>query len=176
MNDETKKQLGVVSQSMYILLQGMNDIKGVIDKLLRRVNSICPMHTLNCIGADDRFMYYIMEDEYISEYPHIHVCVESSARQWEGKVLQLGNEYKCIATVRLACIKSYTVDNLEFGLIADKKATNNSVKKRICNWLNSCNDGLFENSEPNYILAMKAYVKTNPNGMHNKEYIDFLKK
>ena len=125
-------------------------------------------------GFDKYFTYYTLDNEYSSHYPHVHVCVPTADKSWDGKTLRSGNPLKSVASIKLDRVDGYTVDNLEFEEIKDKKITGNTYKKEICNWLNSNFNGKRTNKDTNAYRCLDSYIMNNENGTHNDQAEELL--
>lgn len=123
-------------------------------------------------GVQDKFTFYTLDNEYISHYPHVHVCVKNDEKRWNGKALRNGSPYKTVASVRLRKDCNYTSYNLEFEEILDSKIENTKYIKTICNWLNS-RELLFDGSEDtktNGFRCLQDYLRNNEESKHIEEY------
>ena len=87
-------------------------------------------------GSDDVFIYYTLDREPISHYPHVHVCVKSGTKGWTGKNLDNGSPYIDLGAIRLLPNTEYTLDNLTIEHIRDSKIESNRYKKLFIEWLN----------------------------------------
>lgn len=145
--------------------QELNEkLEQIIDKL--NLSQITEMAQKQ--GQDKEFVYYTLDNEYISHYPHVHVCVPIQDKRWEGKPLHSGNPLKTVASVRLLDTKTYTIDNLIFEEIKDKKIDSKKYKKVICDWLNSTISGLkINNRQGNALKCLQDYLNSNDSKFDN---------
>ena len=85
-------------------------------------------------GSSDQFTYYTLDNEYKSYEPHVHVCVPIDNKYWTGKAIN--GKCKTVCAIKLNQSK-YSLDNLEFEHIVDRKSLSVKCKKEIIGWLNS---------------------------------------
>ena len=119
-------------------------------------------------GFDSTFTYYTLDNEFLTHHPHVHICVPTQDKKWDGKPLRSGNPLKTVASVVLDKVDGYTTDNLRFEEIKDPKINNIKYKKEICNWLNSTFSGKLHNKYTNAYRCMVSYIMNNE-GYFNDE-------
>lgn len=124
-------------------------------------------------GQDSDFVYYTLDNEPASHYPHIHICVKSDDKHWSGKNFKNGQNLKTIAAVRLST-KPYTESNVTFEIVVDSKITGIQYRRKIANWLNSRATsytgralGLTKSDK-----ALNDYFESNSNCLHKQKYIN----
>ena len=139
----------------------MNDIQ----KLLEQISNALSTQFTEMAqkqGQDSTFVYYTLDNEFISHYPHVHICVPNNDKHWDGKPLNSGNPLKTVASVRLLDKLQYTVDDIIFEEIKDPKIESTKYKKIIANWLNSTISGLkINNKQGNALKCLQDYINSN---------------
>ena len=139
----------------------MNDIQ----KLLEQISNALSTQFTEMAqkqGQDSTFVYYTLDNEFISHYPHVHICVPNNDKHWDGKPLNSGNPLKTVASVRLLDKLQYTVDDIIFEEIKDPKIESTKYKKIIANWLNSTISGLnINNKQGNALKCLQDYLNSN---------------
>ena len=117
-------------------------------------------------GKDENFTYYTLDNEFSSHRPHVHVCVSKNDKHWKGSSFNNGNNLQSVGAVFLPYeqIKNkvpFTIDNIEFEIIDDKRVENIKYKKVICDWLNSEMTDSFGNKILNAMKCFNDYKLSN---------------
>lgn len=113
-------------------------------------------------GQDGTFVYYTLDNEFVSHYPHVHICVSNNDKNWDGKPLRSGNPFKTVASVRLLDILTYQPQDVIFEEIKDSKIDSIHYKKIISSWLNSTISGLkINNKQGNALKCLQDYLNSN---------------
>ena len=113
------------------------------------------------------FLFYILDSEEPSHYPHVHICVSKSDKQYKGKNLEDGNKYQTIVSLKLRTKADYSLSNLEFEKVYDQKAITTKNKKTWINFLNGINEdsGNFNNWH-----CWFDFKRSNPNNLFIKDF------
>ena len=139
----------------------MEDLKHVLERL-EDILSIPFIEMAQKQGQDSTFVYYTLDNEFISHYPHVHICVPNNDNHWDGKPLNSGSPLKTVASVRLLDKLQYTVDDIIFEEIKDSKVESTKYKKIIADWLNSTISGLkINNKQGNALKCLQDYLNSN---------------
>lgn len=163
--------LSAIATSLKVALNQLVSIKQLNETINSKI-SFGSDEVLNILGRDKQFTYIVMGNEYISETPHVHVCVPINDKDWKGRNIY---PYKSVAAIKLVTDNDYTVHTVEFSSIMDRKVLKPSIRSIFCKWLNSDNDGTFNNTESNSVRCIKSYVINNPDCMSNKDYMKVIK-
>ena len=149
----------------------INDLNKQLERILESLSELTQINQMaNKQGNDELFTYYTLDNEFYSHNPHVHICVSNNDKHWNGKPLRSGNHLKTIASVTLYITDEYTIDNIEFEEIIDKRILSNEYKKVICKWLNTKKLGY-----PNWVKCINDYVTNNPD-FHNYDiYYNYIK-
>ena len=133
-----------------------------VEQIIEKLDNIQITEMAQKQGQDKEFVYYTLDNEYISHYPHVHICVSNQNKQWQGKPLHSGNPLKTIASVRLLDTKTYTPETIIFEEIKDNKIDNKKYRKIIADWLNSTISGLkVNNKQGNALKCLQDYLNSN---------------
>ena len=143
----------------------MEDIKQILEKLEDILN-IPITEMAQKQGQDSIFVYYTLDNEFISHYPHVHVCVPNNNKHWGDSNFKNGQNLKTVGSVFLPFEQlrdkiPFTVDNIEFEVVDDKKVINKKYVQIICNWLNQETEDDFGNKINNAVKCFNDYKMSN---------------
>lgn len=133
-----------------------------MQQILEKLDNIQITEMAQKQGQDAEFVYYTLDNEYISHYPHVHICVPNQNKRWDGKPLHSGHPLKTVASVRLLNTKTYAPDDIIFEEIKDPKIDTKKYRKIIADWLNSTISGLkYNNKQGNALKCLHDYLNSN---------------
>ena len=162
-------ELTLICDKLNKLSTDINNLKQLNETLSELIENITINEMAEKQGFDAQFLYYTLDNEYQSHYPHLHLCVAKDNKKWDGKPLRSGNPYKSVASVRLTRLDGYTPENLIFEEIKDERVNTNKFKKIICDWLNSNFNGKRYLKQTNAEKCINSYLINNENGYFNSE-------
>lgn len=146
--------------------------KRFIAKILSRLGFIT--YAMSQIqGTYKGFLFYILDSESPSHYPHVHVCVPKANKQYRGKNLEDGSRYQTVVSIKLRKSIDYEASNLEFEKIYDEKSVNNKNKKIWAEFLNMINE---DSGNSNNWQCWFDFKRSNPNNMFLKDFNTVCKK
>lgn len=142
-----------------------------LEHILETIQAMSVTEMAQKQGQDGTFVYYTLDNEFTSHYPHVHVCVSNNEKDWDGKPLRSGNPLKTVASVRLLDTLTYKPEDIIFEEIKDEKVDSPKYRKIISDWLNSTISGLkVNNKQGNALKCLQDYLNSN-NTKHDKYII-----
>lgn len=121
-------------------------------------------------GYSDNFVFYTLDNEYASHYPHVHICIKND-KKIKGKPLKNGSNLLSLGSIRLKPNDNYTLENLEFETIENPIITSAKNKVLFINWL------LQENPRfrvKNCFKCVSDYSDSNENFRDYTKYMKYL--
>lgn len=162
------------------LLEKLNEISVQLKELQQdnqilrnEVESIAINEMAQLQGGDTTFFYYTLDNEALSHYPHVHICVKKGTKGWQGKQLHNGSPYITVGSVRLLTTLEYTADDMILETVIDEKIQNNKYKKIIAQWLNSKYKNR-QNGQLNCIKCLDDYLTSNSKCQSKEQYEQWL--
>ena len=127
------------------------------------------------LGDSKEFTFYTLDNEPISHYPHVHICVKKDPK-FKGKLLKNNSPYMSLGSIKLRPDNDYTIENLEFETIEDPYITNRKNKKIFVDWLLSNTKKRKFGNILNCDLCIYLYLASNKQCQDRQAYEDYLDK
>lgn len=118
------------------------------------------------VGNQDEFIFYTLSNEFSSEKPHCHLCVQKDNKDYLGKVMKNDSNLRSIAKIILRSDCKYSIDNLE--IVSDNNFSKKQ-RKMFVDFLNA--KSKFSRDQTNGEMALSNYEAGNDSPFkYFKEY------
>ena len=108
------------------------------------------------VGNQDEFIFYTLSNEFPSEKPHCHLCVQKDNKDYLGKVMKNDSNLRSIAKIILRPDCRYSTENLE--IVSDNNFSKKQ-RKMFVDFLNA--KSKFSRNQTNGEMALSNYEAGN---------------